>query len=44
MWEIKTHNNKCSKLQELEKEYDMIVDCTGFNRVYLPKMKEDFFF
>lgn len=32
------------KLQELEKEYDMIVDCTGFNRVYLPKMKEDFFY
>ena len=31
------------KLEELEKEYDMIVDCTGFNRVYLPKMKEDFF-
>ena len=31
------------KKEELEKEYDMIVDCTGFHRVYLPKMKEDFF-
>lgn len=34
---------KAPKLEELEKEYDMIVDCTGFNRVYLPKLKEDFF-
>ena len=31
------------KLEELEKEYDMIVDCTGFHRIYLPKMEEDFF-
>ena len=30
-------------LAELEKEYDMIVDCTGFHRVYLPKMEQDFF-
>ena len=30
-------------LEELEKEYDMIVDCTGFHRVYLPKLQEDFF-
>ena len=30
-------------ITELEKEYDMIVDCTGFHRVYLPKLKEDFF-
>jgi flavin-dependent dehydrogenase len=34
---------KAPKLEELEKEYDMIVDCTGFNRVYLPKMEQDFF-
>ncbi len=27
----------------LEAEYDMIIDCTGFHRVYLPKLKEDFF-
>ncbi len=31
------------KLIELEKEFDMIVDCTGFHRIYLPKLKEDFF-
>lgn len=30
-------------LSELEPEYDMIVDCTGFGRAYLPKLKEDFF-
>ena len=34
---------KAPKLEELEKEYDMIVDCTGFGRAYLPKMEEDFF-
>ena len=31
------------KLEYLEKEYDMIVDCTGFHRVYLPKLEKDFF-
>ena len=31
------------RLEELEKEYDMIVDCTGFNRSYLPKMEQDFY-
>lgn len=31
------------KLEDLEKEYDMIVDCTGFARAYLPKLQEDFF-
>ena len=30
-------------LEELEKEYDMIVDCTGFHRVYLAKIKRRFF-
>ena len=30
-------------LEELEKKYDIIVDCTGFHRVFLPKLKEDFF-
>lgn len=29
--------------ESLESEYDMIVDCTGFHRFYLPKLKEDFF-
>lgn len=28
---------------DLEKEYDMVVDCTGFHRAYLPRLKEDFF-
>lgn len=27
----------------LEKNYDMIVDCTGFHRSYLPKLSQDFF-
>jgi len=31
------------KLAELEENYDMIVDCTGFHRVYLPKLERDFF-
>jgi len=31
------------RLEKLETEYDMIVDCTGFHRVYLPKLKQDFF-
>jgi len=31
------------KLEDLEKEFDLIVDCTGFHRVYLPKLEEDFF-
>ena len=31
------------KLEELEKEFDLIVDCTGFHRVYLPRLEEDFF-
>ena len=30
-------------LPELEDQYDMIVDCTGFNRAYLPKLQKDFF-
>ncbi len=34
---------KSVKLEELEKEYDLIIDCTGFHRIYLPRLKEDFF-
>ncbi|MCH7758303.1 MAG: tryptophan 7-halogenase [Thaumarchaeota archaeon] len=34
---------KAPKLEDLEKEFDLIVDCTGFHRVYLPRLKEDFF-
>ena len=33
-----------SIIAELEKEYDMIVDCTGFHRVYLPKNGTRFLF
>ena len=31
------------KLENLEKEFDIIVDCTGFHRMYLPKLERDFF-
>ena len=34
---------KALSLEQLEKEYDLIVDCTGFYRMYLPKLKHDFF-
>lgn len=34
---------KAPKLAELEAEYDMVVDCTGFHRSYLPKLEKDFF-
>lgn len=34
---------RAPKLDELEMEYDIIVDCTGFHRAYLPKLKRDFF-
>lgn len=37
------HYGKPPKIEDLEDQYDMIVDCTGFNRAYLPKLKEDFF-
>jgi len=30
------------KLEELESEFDIIVDCTGFHRIYLPKLEQDF--
>ncbi len=31
------------KLERLNQDYDMIVDCTGFHRSYLPRLKRDFF-
>lgn len=31
------------KLEWLNDNYDMIVDCTGFHRMYLPRLKKDFF-
>lgn len=37
------HYGEAPPLEELEKEYDLIVDCTGFHRMYLPKLKRDFF-
>lgn len=39
----KVNYGTAPKLEELEKEFDLIVDCTGFHRVYLPKLAEDFF-
>ena len=40
---VKVNFGTSPKLEDLEKEFDLIVDCTGFHRVYLPKLKEDFF-
>ncbi len=37
------HYGVSPKLEDLEKEFDIIVDCTGFHRVYLPKVEQDFF-
>ncbi len=37
------HFGTAPKLEELEKEFDIIVDCTGFYRMYLPKLERDFF-
>ena len=39
----KVNYGSAPKLEELESQYDMIVDCTGFHRVYLPKLEQDFF-
>ncbi len=30
------------KLPDLESEFDLIVDCTGFHRSYLPRLEKDF--
>lgn len=40
---VKIHYGVAPKLEELEKEFDIIVDCTGFYRSYLPKIEKDFF-
>jgi len=37
------HYGTSPKLKDLEEQYDLIVDCTGFYRMYLPKLKRDFF-
>jgi len=39
----KVHYDVSPKLEDLEKEYDLIIDATGFYRMYLPKPKDDFF-
>ena len=42
-WNCKVNYGKAPKLEDLEKEFDIIVDCTGFHRMYLPKLEKDFF-
>lgn len=39
----KVHYGVSPKLEDLEKEFDLIVDATGFYRSYLPKPKKDFY-
>ena len=41
--DLDVHYGEAPKLDELESKYDIIVDCTGFHRVYLPKLEKDFF-
>ena len=31
------------KRADLERDFDLVVDCTGFHRSYLPKIKDDFY-
>ena len=38
----KIHYGAAPKLQDLESEFDMIVDSTGFHRSYLPRIAKDF--
>ena len=39
-WKI--HYGATPKLQDLESEFDVIVDSTGFHRSYLPRLSRDF--
>jgi len=39
----KIHYNTAPKLDDLESEFDLIVDSTGFYRTYLPKPARDFY-
>ena len=39
----KIHYGVEPKLEDMEKEFDLIIDATGFYRMYLPKIKKDFF-
>ncbi len=38
----KIHYGTTPKLQDLESEFDIIVDSTGFHRSYLPRLAKDF--
>jgi len=38
----KVHYGTAPKLADLESEFDIIVDCTGFHRSYLPRLQRDF--
>jgi len=38
----KIHYHTVPKLEYLESEFDLIVDSTGFHRMYLPKLAKDF--
>jgi len=38
----KIHYGATPKLQDLESEFDVIVDSTGFHRSYLPRLSRDF--
>ena len=38
----KINYGKAPKLEDLESEFDLIVDATGFHRSYLPRLEQDF--
>ena len=37
------HYGKALAKDDLTSKYDLVVDCTGFHRTYLPRIKNDFF-
>ena len=37
------HYGKALAKKDLTSKYDLVVDCTGFHRTYLPRIKNDFF-
>ena len=39
----KIHYNTTPKIEDLESEFDLVVDATGFYRTYLPKPDRDFY-
>jgi flavin-dependent dehydrogenase len=38
----KIHYGKAPKIEDLESEFDIIIDSTGFHRSYLPRLSQDF--